>query len=244
MESYGRFAKIYDPLMCDVDYDEWAAYLRSFLPAQTRQIAECACGTGEITLRLSRMGYEVTGIDKSKDMLEVAQEKARKAGKRIPFIWQDMQALTLHHPVDAVIAACDGVNYLDSLKAVANFIRSANAALKAGGMLLFDISSRYKIEILLGEKTFAEDDGAHAYIWKNNYDPDSRRICMELSFFNRVGELYERFEETHIQRAHSSQEIMKLLRAGGFDAEVYEAFTRCPAGDQSERLQFVAKKKE
>ncbi len=243
MESYGRFAKIYDPLMRDVDYDEWAAYLRSFLPDGTKQIAECACGTGEITLRLSRMGYEVTGIDKSEAMLEVAQEKARRAGRKIPFIRQDMQALSLHHPVDAVIAACDGVNYLNSLKAVKDFIRSAHSALKEGGVLLFDISSRHKIETLLGEKTFAQDEKACAYIWKNNYDPDSRLICMELVFFNRVGELYERFEETHIQRAHSGEEILKLLREGGFEAEVYEAFTRCPAAERSERLQFAAEKK-
>ena len=52
---------------------------------------------------------------------------------------------------------------------------------------------------------------------------------------------YERFTETHLQRAHSEREIRAALADAGFErAEAYEAFTRNPPRDESERLQFMA----
>ena len=41
----------------------------------------------------------------------VTQASGRE-GMNIPFVQQDMRSLNLHKPVDAVLATCDGVNYL------------------------------------------------------------------------------------------------------------------------------------
>lgn len=241
--QYERFAKVYDALMADVDYGLWAKYITSFLPQSEASVAECACGTGEITLRLKRMGYRVTGIDISEEMLRVASEKAREAGLKIPFVQQDMRLLTLHKRVDAVVCACDGVNYLNSLDAVRRFFESAYLALCDDGVLLFDVSSPYKLSQTLGLNSLGYDDGELAYVWKNCYDPKSRLIEMELSFFVKNGGLYERFTETHVQRAHSQRELLKALSAAGFETtEVYDAFTRDTPKKNSQRLQFVAHK--
>ncbi|MFR0882505.1 MAG: class I SAM-dependent DNA methyltransferase [Christensenellales bacterium] len=118
---YGDFAGMYDPLMKDVDYDSWAEYLLRFMGAEKLRVTDCACGTGEITLRLARAGHIMTGVDISGDMLRIASEKARRAALKIPFVEQDMRKLALHRPQDAIICACDGVNYLDSLKAAEEF---------------------------------------------------------------------------------------------------------------------------
>ena len=240
---YGDFAGMYDPLMKDVDYDSWAEYLLRFLGAEKLRVADCACGTGEITLRLARAGHIMTGVDISGDMLRIASEKARRAALKIPFVEQDMRKLALHRPQDAIICACDGVNYLDSLKAAEEFFEAANAALKVGGLLLFDISSQYKLETILGCNTFAEDEQGGAYIWKNNYDPKSRLIEMELTFFERQGELYRRFTERHIQRAHGVDELLSALNRAGFDAEAYDFETTEPVKPDSERVQFSGRKR-
>ena len=141
MLMYGDFAGMYDPLMKDVDYDSWAEYLLRFIGAEKLRVTDCACGTGEITLRLARAGHIMTGVDISGDMLRIASEKARRAALKIPFVEQDMRKLALHRPQDAIICACDGVNYLDSLKAAEEFFEAANAALKTGGLLLFAVQA-------------------------------------------------------------------------------------------------------
>jgi ubiquinone/menaquinone biosynthesis C-methylase UbiE len=247
-QAYEEFAAYYDRLMTDVDYDLWAKYLAGLLqeggvlPEQT--VLDCACGTGEITLRLHKAGYRMTGADLSDRMLDQAQQKARKAGAKIAFIRQPMQSLSVHKPVSAITCACDGVNYLRTLDDVQAFFTAANRALKDDGMLLFDISSAYKLEKILAGQTFGEDEPECTYLWQNCFDEKTRLLEMRLSFFTPDGKgAYKRFDERHVQRAHTKEEITALLEQSGFTVEgVYEAFTRNPATVQSERIQFVARK--
>ena len=109
---YQGFAEIYDELMDDVDYEGWADYyarLLSIYGVREGKVCECACGTGGLTLPLYRRGYQMTGVDLSREMLWQAAQKARKDGIAMPFVQQDMKALNLHRPMDAVLATCDGV---------------------------------------------------------------------------------------------------------------------------------------
>ena len=246
---YERFSTVYDRLMRDVDYDAWARCLdgliRGFQPASANAILECACGTGELTWRLDQIGYNVVASDLSADMLRVAEEKCRKRGLRIPFVCQDMTKLSFERPFDAVIAACDGVNYLLTDRALHDFFRSAWDCLKPGGLLLFDVSSAYKLENVLGLNTFADDGEDVAYIWKNMYDPKSALLEMNLSFFVRKNGVYERFGEKQLQRAYTVAELTRALNDCGYDIlGAYEAFTDNAAAPDSERIQMIARKND
>ncbi len=242
-EAYSAFAAGYDRMMGDVDYDGWADYIDGFLrEAGVRTVLECACGTGCLTVRLARKGYAMTGSDLSEDMLMVARQKALDAGQRfLPFVCQDMRHIALHKPVDAVIAACDGVNYL--LDGVEDFFRGAYKALKPGGLLLFDVSSAYKLSTILANNTFAATGEDWAYIWENTYHPRLARVDMLLTGFLKQGQGYARFEEHHSQRAYTEAELRDALESCGFGGStVYEAFTKGTPTPTSERLQFIARK--
>ena len=129
---YQGFAEIYDELMNDVNYESWADYytrLLSIYGIRSGKICECACGTGSLTLPLYRRGFQMTGVDLSREMLWQAAQKARKNGIAIPFVQQDMRCLNLHKPVDAVLATCDGVNYLLDDDRLSAFFAAARAAL-------------------------------------------------------------------------------------------------------------------
>lgn len=246
--EYGRFAAVYDSLMRSVNYDAWAEYIVSLLAEKNVRpgdsILDCACGTGELSVRLSKRGFLVTGIDRSEEMLEIAQKKARLAGQKIPFVCQDMRALSLHKPVSAVVCACDGVNYLLTKKDVGTFFDSAFTALKPNGAMLFDVSSAYKLECVLGGQTYGEDTSECAYLWQNAFDPESRLIEMNLSFFVPDGAgKYSRFTERHVQRAHTAEELQSALEKSGFsECRAYEAFTLDEPNAASERIQFSAVK--
>ncbi len=176
-------------------------------------------------------------------MLRVAQAKARAQGASIPFVCQDMCGLRLHKPVDAVCCACDGVNYLTEDGEAASFFKAAYAALRPGGLLLFDVSSAYKLAEILGGNVFAEAEENIAYIWRNNYDAAEKLCEMDLTCFVKSEGLYERFDERHLQRAYGLDELTLLLNGAGFtDIRAYSAGTREPPGGKDERLQFVATK--
>ncbi|MCE5189095.1 MAG: methyltransferase domain-containing protein [Eubacteriales bacterium] len=248
-EEYGKFAEVYDLLMQDVPYAAWSRYLTGLLSAHGvapgDRVLDCACGTGAFAIRFAQAGYSVTGCDRSPEMLAIAQEKARKAGLSIPFVQQDMRELDLHRPVSAVNCACDGVNYLLANEDTAAFFGSANRALIPGGLLLFDVSSAYKLEHILGGHTFGDDTKGCTYLWRNHFDPNSCLLEMKLAFFRtkESGE-YSRFDERHIQRAHTVEELRAALRLAGFEIEeVFGWPGREEPKPESERIQFVAKKR-
>ncbi len=113
---YDDFASVYDTLMDDFDYDAWSAHYLTLIRTVTgelpRRAAECACGTGSLTVRLAQSGMAMTGVDLSAAMLRQAEKKARDYGVEVAFVRQDMKKLTLPRRVGAVLATCDGVNYL------------------------------------------------------------------------------------------------------------------------------------
>ena len=240
--QYGEFANLYDILMSDVDYDAWAQYIQSFLPYGC-SVCECACGTGEITWRLKKEGFNITASDISEEMLFVASQKCRGMGLQIPFVRMDMRNLSLHKPTDAVICCCDGVNYLTSDEDFPLFAESAYKSLKGGGLLLFDISSEYKLSQVLGMNTFSYDSPACTYIWRNMYDEKSRLCEMNLTFFVKSGKGYDRFDERHLQRAYSVDEIKNALEKAGFcSVEYYGYLTKKAPTAHEERIQFAALK--
>ncbi len=246
--EYCGFAGFYDRLMADVDYDAWAGYLLELMrengvPADG-SIVDCACGTGAFTLRFAKAGYRLTGIDRSEQMLAVAQQKARRNGLNIPFVQQDVRAFQVHKPADVINCACDGVNYLLSVEDAFLFFSSAYAALKPGGVLLFDVSSEYKLKHVIGGQTFGEDAEDCTYLWQNVFDSQTRLLEMNLAFFtpDKAGR-YIRFDETHIQRAHTAAELTNALeKAGFYEISAFDAFTDRTPETKTERIQLIAKK--
>lgn len=246
MGIYGGFAAVYDRLMDDFDYEGWADYYleaagrTSDLPIKT--VCDCACGTGSMSVALAKRGLRVTGADISAEMLERAAIKARAAAQKIMFVRQDMCALSLPRPVDLIVAACDGVNYLTSPSRLDAFFRAAHEALRPGGCLAFDISSRHKLEEVVGNAFFGEEREDVAYLWSNRYDPEKRTVRMDITFFIRTpNALYERVNEVHIQRAHEIHEILDALRACGFGCiNVYGDRTFAAPDKNEARIHFFA----
>ena len=244
---YEQFAALYDRLMDDFNYPAWADYYLQLLArhgVKPKTICECGCGTGSMSIEFAKRRMKLVASDLSDDMLRAAQEKARRSGVMIPFVQQDMRQLSIHRPVEAVLACCDGVNYLTSPLDVKSFFRAAYAALRPGGALAFDISSRYKLKDRMGGAFFGEERDDVAYLWQNQYDAETDVILMDLTFFvRREDDLYERFTEQHEQRAHTQEEILIWLSECGFTgAAVYGDRDFDPPRPDSERIHFIAKK--
>ena len=245
---YTGFAEVYDTLMNDVHYGAWADMYARMMTAygipRNAKVCECACGTGSLTLPLQQLGYEMMGIDLSQEMLWQAAQKARKAGFGIPFIRQDMRQLRLHRPVDAVLATCDGVNYLTSEEDVKAFFTAAHQNLLPGGALCFDCSTRHKLEETMGDSFFGEERDGAAVLWQNKLNRESHVLSMDVTFFVREEDgRYRRFREQHRQRAHSQQELTQWLTDSGFEhIRVYGERRMDAPKDDDLRIHVTAQK--
>ena len=244
---YQEFAAVYDRFMDDFDYPAWADYYLEILKRQGYvggEICECGCGTGSLSIELLKRGVKLISSDISEDMLRIASDKARRSGVRARFVREDMRALKLPHRVDAVICACDGVNYLTSQGDVQRFFTAAFDALKSSGVLAFDISSRHKLENVLGNGFFGEERDDAAYLWQNSLDAQKHIVDMDITFFvQERGGLYRRFAERQTQRAHSADEIAAWISECGFDKiRVFGDRTFDAPREDEMRLHFTAVK--
>lgn len=244
---YERFAQVYDHLMGDFDYPGWARHYLALLGragVSPRRVCDVACGTGSIALELAALGLEVTGVDASPEMLREAQNKARAMGRTVPFVRQDMRDLQLHRAVDAIVCACDGVNYLLTEDDLSRFFAAAHKNLAPGGALAFDISSGEKLREQARERIFFEDLPNLTYLWQNEWDEGTQTVSMDLCFFERRSDgLYARFDERQAQRAHESDALGAALRDAGFrDVRAYGGRTFDPPAPGEPRIHFTAVK--
>ena len=242
MAQYEDFAYVYDRLMHnDIDYSKYCDYIENLFTihgVSPDTLCELACGTGNMTECLEKRGYTITASDISSDMLSVASEKLTKT----ELIHSDMSRLNTGKLYDAFLCLIDGLNYLIAPKSVVNTFINVRKQLRNGGVFIFDISSQYKLRNILGNETYIHSEYDIFYSWQNRFIDKYNLSDMLLNFFVRRGDMYERFEERHLQRGWSCKEMTKMLKKAGFsDISVYNELTFDMPKSDSERLVFVCK---
>ena len=248
METYAGFAEMYDLFMDNVPYDEWAAYLHDlFVSYQVTGglMLELGCGTGAMTERMASYGYDMIGVDNSEEMLEIALEKKSDSGHDILYLLQDMREFELYGTVKGIYSVCDSLNYVTEEEDLLQVFLLVNNYLDPGGIFIFDFNTDYKYREIIGQQTIAENREDCSFIWDNYYDEEEKLNEYTLSIFIREKEnCYRKYTETHYQKAYSLKTIKDCMEKAGLEfLAAYDAFTREPPREDSERIYVLAREK-
>lgn len=245
--QYGEFADYYDRLMKpDINYEHLTDYIENLFHLYDKSpslVADLACGTGNVTIPMSKRGYEMIGVDVSEDMLSRAREKAFEENTDILFLNQNLAKLDLYGTCDAFICMIDGLNYIIEPKKIEYIFRRIKTCfLNPGGIFIFDISTRHKLKNIVGNNTFVHDCEDLFYVWENKYFEKQAISRMYLNFFVKDKKsTYRRFSEEHIQRGHSQKELTSALKKAGFDTvDIYGEMSLEKPSENAERVIFVA----
>lgn len=247
MESYTGFAEFYDLFMDNIPYAEWSSYLISLLTeygVNDGIVLDLGCGTGNITELLAKKGYDMIGIDISEDMLGEAMEKRYDSGLDILYLCQDMREFELYGTVAAAVSICDSMNYILEYEELVQVFKLVNNYLDPNGIFIFDLNTVHKYEAI-GDTVIAENRDRGSFIWENSYFPDKRLNQYDLTIFAKdEDERYTKFEETHLQRAYTVDEIKSALDEAGMTfVDSFGAFTKAPVTDTDERIYIIAREK-
>jgi len=247
--SYEQFAYLYDELMKDAPYDQWVEFVKNILvkyDVHAAKLLDLACGTGELSVRFAKQGFDVTGIDLSEDMLAVAQAKAEANSVKIPFFQQNMANLEGQGQFNVIGIFCDSLNYLQTEDEVKSTFSNVHQHLKSNGVFIFDVHSLFKMTDVFLNQTFALNEEEVSYIWNSFPGEHPNSVEHELSFFvldERSGK-YDRIDELHFQRTYPFSQYAHWLDASGFELlEISADFEHLEPAPTSERIFFVAKKK-
>jgi ubiquinone/menaquinone biosynthesis C-methylase UbiE len=249
MNTYDPFARYYDADFHD--YQDDVPFLREMARRTGGPILELMCGTGRVLLPLAREGYQITGVDISPAMLEIARAHLAAAGlaEGVDLIEGDVRSIEL--PAKGYALAFVAVNSFMHLEEVRDQLAALTVvrrALTRRGLLVLDLFNpdlteiaredsrivldrEYDLDGRHVQKFIAIDSDAAAQISRVTYlydetDADGRLSRRTMRFAMRW---FYRFEIEHL-----------LARAGFSTRAIYGSYDLDEYATGSPRLIVVA----
>ncbi|PKL82409.1 MAG: hypothetical protein CVV24_10225 [Ignavibacteriae bacterium HGW-Ignavibacteriae-3] len=238
VKTYSAIAGIYTHLMRSINYKEWADYIIELsreLKLKNISALELAAGTCAISKILSDK-FDLITTDNSFAMLAADGYTSTKR------VCCDMTGLPFKNKFDFIFSTFDSVNYLATREKFLNFLKSAGQCISDNGLLLFDVSlenNSRKFEKYLNRS--GKVNGIK-FRQRSVFNTSSR---IHYNHFEITLADGTKVEEIHKQKIYRFEEYFDFIdRSEFYVHKCYKAFTFKNADSETERAQFILKKKK
>jgi len=206
--------------------------------APDARLLDVCCGTGQLAQILTARDYRVTGVDGSEDMLRYARQNAPDA----EFMLADARTFSLPPVFDGVVSVFDSLNHVLSLTELTFVFTNVHAALKEGGVLVFDLNMEEGFRWRWRNSfSLVEDD--HVCVMQLLYRPQENVHTSNVTLFRLEDGRWQRSDFSLTQKCYSEQQVQSALQTAGFaDIEAYDAQGDLGMGGEIGRSFFVARK--
>lgn len=210
-KPFSLLANIYDEIMSDIKYEQWAEFILKMLAQQNwqgKKVLDLGCGTGNSLIPFMCKGFEVVGLDNSVDMLAIACQKLPS----VKFVQANFEDFELLESFDLVISVFDSLNNLLTLEAFLQVLKQVYKHLNVGGAFVFDVNTSFGLKNIWDSgKAEGWINNIH-YYWENSFDEVTKLAKIEAYCQNGQQE----FVEIHYERPYEPSEIHKLLHQTNF----------------------------
>lgn len=250
MALYDRFAVIYQRgpyirFSQNLAESVLPEYLKD-MELKPKDILDVACGEGTFAIEMSKKGYNLTGIDRSHQMIALARQRALEEDAAVHFLVEDMRSLPYVEAFDLVTCFFDSLNYLLTIQDLSEAFRKAFNALRPGGFYIFDMNTIYGLAVdWMRQETYIQNETEDfVEIHRQSFDYENLVATMEVTVFSRKGEHWSRFDETHRERGYPIADLQFLLSETGFEIiGMYGSLKkRTEVQTNSPRVWFAARK--
>lgn len=135
------YANYYNLLYKDKDYKSEADYIHSLIQQfapQSKSLIDLGCGTGKHAFEFEKLGYEVTGVDLSPQMVAIANANKEKNNSTISFGEGDIRNYTDSKKFDAVVSLFHVMSYQTTNDDLEKAFLTANNLMADDGVFIFD----------------------------------------------------------------------------------------------------------
>ena len=227
-----NYANAYDNLYRDKDYDSEVGLLqrifRQYGSGEIRRILDLGCGTGNHALRLAKLGYVVTGVDQSTEMLGLAEAKAREQKVQVALHHSRVTEFKSPDKFDAALLMFAVLGYHTTNADVLGALETARRQLVPGGLLVFDVW--YGPSVLVqrpGERVRVLDSASGTTIRATlgTLDPRQHTCRVGYRLWELAGDrVVARTAESHQMRFFFPQELALFLQIANFELVRLGAF--------------------
>lgn len=235
MSVFGTYSKYYNLLYKDKDYAGEAQYVHEVIQQHApgaRSMLNLGCGTGRHDFELAKIGYDITGVDMSVEMLATAKSQLTthnshpttdcSSSGSCSFQRGDIRSVRLNRKFDAVISLFHVMSYQVTNEDLQAAFSTAKTHLKPGGLFLFDCW--YGPAVLTDPpvvrvKRLEDDEVAVVRIAEPvvHYNENVVDVNYEVLITDKVSGAIERLCETHRMRYLFMPEILDLYDREGME---------------------------
>jgi SAM-dependent methyltransferase len=184
------------------------------------RIVDLGCGSGIWAEALVNAGFDVTGVDISAAMIDIARRRVPSADFHV----QPLLEFELPN-CRAVTALGEVLNYLfdrrTGVPTLRRLFRRVHAALEPSGLFIFDVAEPGR-HPGPSQRFFQRDDWT--VLVEYHEDQKTHRLTREIVTFRKVDGSYRRSVETHRLQLYRRAEVAAALRAAGFRVKTVRAY--------------------
>jgi len=248
--SFSSFNAYYDLLYRDKPYQQETLYIDALLQEYGKdpvELLELGSGTGNYAQYLCKAGYNVTGIEKSAEMVAVAQLK--RIPRFFPIV-DDITTFSINRKFDVAVSLFHVISYLTENADILSCFRRVSQHLQKDGMFVFDAWYTPAVYTQRPEtrvKHIHTGDGELVRIAEPTVlvEKNVVRVDYTLMVKSDQNESHKMLKETHFMRHFSTTEIQLFAELSGLVLIGTEEFlTKKKPSENTWGVCFILKKNE
>lgn len=213
--------------------------LLALLELDGGDVLDLCCGPGRHSVELARLGFRVTGVDRTPFLLDKARRRAAEAGVEVEFIEQDMRRFARPESYDLALSMFTSFGYFETeeedLQVLGNLCRS----LRAGGRAVVDVSGKEHIAARFLPANVEELEDGNLMVQHRHVVSDWTRLYNEWILI--TPDEVRRYRIEHF--LYSGRELKDRMLAAGFaGVSLYGDFAGAEYGPEAPRLIAVGSK--
>ena len=200
---------------------------------------DLCCGPGRHSVALARRRFRVTGVDRTRFLLNKARRRAKSARVSVEFVESDMREFARADTYRLALSMFTSFGYFDNKDDDLLVLRNIFSSLKQGGAFLVDVMGKERLAKILSGTTSERLPDGTLLIQRHEIFDDWTRIRNEWILLK--GNRVRRFKFHHT--LYSGQELKSLLLEAGFaEVKLFGNLDGDPYGPEAQRLVAVARK--
>lgn len=238
-----------DPLIYDAEYGKFepeGPFFLSYAKEAKGVALDLACGTGRLTIPISKEGISVTGVDICEPMLELAKVKAK--GLNIDFILGDIRKFELGKKFGMIFMGGNAFQALLTKDDQESMLNSVRKHLSEEGIFIFGV--RNPVAENPSEEA-SEPDYWHKFTDPNGIEVVVSGLCKyestnQIATYTTTRKWPDYSKITEIKLRYTyKHELVGLLERCGFQiVETFGEYDKIPFAEQtSPSIVMVARRK-
>jgi SAM-dependent methyltransferase len=194
---------------------------------------DLCCGPGRCSIALAQRGFSVTGVDRTRYLLDKARAKAKAAKVKIRWVQKDMRDFVRPGAFDLVLSMFTSFGYFNDKQEDVVVLGNMFASLRPGGRCLIDLMGKERLARILQPVTCQVLPDGTKVVQRHEIFDDWTRIRNEWILVRKGKAKSYEFHHT----VYSGQELRDRMEQVGFvDVTLYGNLDGDAYGPDAQRL--------